>query len=145
MTHSNLNLVVQNSESTVVSSFNPSKKRAEHYQSEDALEKDFIAQLQSQAYEYTTIHSEEELVLNLRKQLEKLNDFTFTDTEWERFFKSEIANPNQSISEKTATIQEDHIKTITREDGTIKNIYLIKKDNIHDNSLQVINQYTTEN
>lgn len=144
MPHSNLHLVAQSSESTVVSTFTPSARRAEHYQSEDALEKEFIKQLQSQAYEYLTIRSEEELISNLRKQLEKLNDFTFTDTEWERFFKSEIANPNQSIAEKTATIQEDHIKILIREDGQVKNIYLIKKDNIHDNSLQVLNQYTTE-
>lgn len=144
MPHSNLNLVAQSSESTVVSTFQPSTKRVEYYQSEDALEKEFIAQLQTQAYEYLTIRSEEDLISNLRKQLEKLNDFTFTDNEWDRFFKSEIANPTQSIEEKTATIQENHIKVLNREDGTIKNIYLIKKDNIHDNSLQVLNQYTTE-
>ncbi|MFZ1735799.1 MAG: type I restriction endonuclease subunit R, partial [Candidatus Moraniibacteriota bacterium] len=54
------------------------------------------------------------------------------------------ANPNQSIEEKTATIQDDHIKNLTREDGTVKNVYLLKKDNIHDNSLQVINQYATD-
>ena len=144
MPHSNLNLVAQNSESTVVSAFQASTKRAEHYQSEDALEREFIAQLQSQAYEYLTIRSEEELVSNLRKQLEKLNDFTFSESEWNHFFKTEIANPNQSIVEKTIIIQEDHIRTLTREDGSIKNVYLIKKDNIHNNSLQVINQYTTE-
>ena len=113
------------------------------YQSEADLERAFIAQLKTQAYEYLPITSEADLVLNLRKQLEKLNDFTFTDSEWERFFTGELANPNQSIAEKTATIQEDHIKNLTREDGTTKNVYLIKKDNIHDNSLQVINQYAT--
>ncbi|MGB5050167.1 MAG: type I restriction endonuclease subunit R, partial [Caldilineaceae bacterium] len=59
-------------------------------------------------------------------------------------FVGEIANPNQSIEEKTATIQDDHIKNLTREDGTVKNVYLLKKDNIHDNSLQVINQYATD-
>ncbi len=144
MAHSNLNLVAQNSESTVVSAFQASTKRAEYYQSEAALENAFIEQLQSQAYEYMKITAEGDLVSNLRKQLEKLNDMTFTDAEWDRFFKSEIANSNQSIAEKTATIQENHIKNLTRDDGTIKNIYLIKKDTIHDNTLQVINQYATE-
>ena len=60
------------------------------------------------------------------------------------FFKSELANPNQSIAEKTTTIQEDHIKNLTRDDGTVKNIYLLDKQSIHNNSLQVINQYATE-
>lgn len=138
------NLVAESNQSTVVAEYVPDKSRSGEYQSEAALENAFIEQLQSQAYEYMKITAEGDLVSNLKKQLEKLNDMTFTDTEWDRFFKSEIANPNQSIAEKTATIQENHIKNLTREDGTIKNIYLIKKDTIHDNTLQVINQYATE-
>jgi len=139
------NLVAENSHSTVVAEYTPDKKRAEHYQSEAELERAFIEQLKSQAYEYMPIASEKELVANLRKQLEKLNDFTFTDSEWKQFFESEIANPNQSIKEKTATIQEDYIKNLTLENGTVKNIYLLRKNNIHDNFLQVINQYATDN
>ena len=108
------------------------------------LERAFIEQLQSQAYEYLPITAEADLVLNLRKQLEKLNDFTFSDAEWKRFFTGEIANPNQSIPEKTVTIQEDHIKNLKRDDGTVKNVYLLRKDKIHENSLQVINQYATD-
>jgi len=138
------NLVAENSQSTVVAEYAPDGIRVANYQSEADLERAFIEQLKTQAYEYVTITSEEDLVLNLRSQLEKLNNFTFTDSEWEHFFMSELANPNQSIAEKTATIQEDYIKNLTREDGTVKNVYLIKKDNIHDNSLQVINQYATE-
>lgn len=142
--HSKYNLVAENSQSTVVAEYTPEKKRAEHYQSEADLERAFIDQLQSQAYEYLPITTEADLVLNLRKQLEKLNDYSFSDKEWERFFVGELANSNQSIEEKTATIQEDHIKNLVRDDGSIKNIYLLRKDNIHDNSLQVINQYATE-
>lgn len=138
------NLVAENSQSTVVAEYTPDKKRAAHYQSEAELEKAFIAQLEAQAYEYLNITSDTDLVRNLRKQLEKLNGFEFTDTEWDHFFVSEIANPNQSIEEKTATIQEDYIKNLTRDDGTVKNVYLLRKDNIHHNSLQVINQYATE-
>lgn len=141
------NLVAENNQSTVVAEYHRSADRVWDrisYQSEDDLERAFIKQLETQAYEYLAITSESDLILNLRKQLEKLNDFTFTDSEWKQFFVSELANPNQSIAEKTATIQEDHIKNLTREDGTTKNVYLIKKDNIHDNSLQVINQYATE-
>lgn len=140
------NLVASNTESTVVADYNTSadQVRDGSYQSEAELERAFIEQLTTQAYEYLPITSEADLVTNLRKQLEKLNDFTFTDTEWERFFAGELANPNQSIEEKTATIQEDHIKNLTRDDGAVKNVYLLKKDNIHDNRLQVINQYATE-
>lgn len=138
------NLVAESTQSTVVAEYIPDVKRVAHYQSEADLERAFIEQLKTQAYDYVTITSENDLTINLRKQLEKLNDFSFSDTEWDRFFVGEIANPNQSIEEKTATIQEDHVKNLTRDDGSIKNIYLIKKDNIHDNTLQVINQYATE-
>lgn len=139
------NMVAQNSESTVVSQYvrDASMVRESGYQSENDLERAFIKQLQSQAYEYISIKSEQDLIINLRQQLEKLNNYTFTDNEWDTFFVSTLANPNQSIVEKTITIQEDYIKNLTRDDGSIKNIYLIKKDNIHDNTLQVINQYAT--
>lgn len=143
MPKKDLNIVVQNPQSTVVAQFTPSAKRAEHYQSEDALEKEFVAQLQSQAYEYLQIHQEADLVINLRKQLEDLNNYQFTDNEWQHFFDKEIANINQGIEEKTTTIQEDHIKILKRDDGTEKNIYLLDKANIHNNHLQVVNQYET--
>ena len=138
------NLVAENTQSTVVAEYVPEENRAEHYQSEADLEKAFIEQLESQAYEYLPITSEADLVENLRTQLEKLNDYKFSDDEWKQFFESELANQNQNIEEKTATIQEDYIKNLTRDDGTVKNIYLLRKDNIHDNILQVINQYTTD-
>src|SRR3989344_8318792 len=140
----NYNLVAQNTESTVVSEFSPSNKRAESYQSEADLENAFIKQLQTQAYEYIKITNEEDLILNLKTQLEKLNNYTFSDKEWVYFFKKELANSNQSIAEKTHTVQEDHIKILKCDNGSSKNIYLLKKDNIHSNSLQVINQYETE-
>ena len=138
------NLVAESTQSTVVAEYTPNGKRISDYQSEAELENAFIEQLKTQAYEYVAITSEADLVLNLRKQLEKLNNFNFTDGEWSNFFNSEISNPNQNIEDKTATIQEDHIKNLVREDGSIKNVYLLKKDNIHDNSLQIINQYATE-
>ena len=124
--------------------YTPQYKPGKSYQSEAELERAFIAQLTAQAYENLPITSEDDLKLNLRRQLEKLNSYTFTDEEWKRFFKSELANPNQSIEAKTATIQEDYIKNLTRDDGTVKNIYLLRKDNVHDNTLQVINQYATD-
>ncbi len=138
------NLVAESTQSTVVAEYVPDIKRVAHYQSEAELENAFIEQLKAQAYEYVSVTSEDGLILNLKQQLEKLNGITFSDTEWDHFFVNEIANPNLSIEEKTATIQENHIKILTRDDGSIKNIYLLDKQNIHNNSLQVINQYATE-
>src|SRR5688572_18972416 len=135
------NIVAENPESTVVAEYESSLKRETAYQTEDQLEKAFIQQLQTQAYEYLTINSEAALINNLRHQLQQLNNYKFTDAEWEHFFKSKIANQNSGIEEKTTLIQEDHIQLLTREDDTVKNIYLLDKSNIHNNHLQVINQY----
>ncbi|MEK7259715.1 MAG: type I restriction endonuclease, partial [Pseudomonadota bacterium] len=135
--------IALSSESTVVAEFLPDQKdvRETAYQSEAELEKAFIAQLQLQAYAYLPITSEATLIANLRNQLEKLNKITFTDVEWERFFSTCVASANDGIIEKTARLQEDHIQVLKRDDGTIKNIYLLDKQNIHNNSLQVVNQY----
>ena len=135
-------IVIENTESTVVAEYSLKVKRASSYQSEAELEKDFIKQLESQAYESLKITSEASLILNLRKQLEKLNRISFTENEWHDFFKDHIQGKNQGVIEKTKTIQEDHTKLLTREDGSTKNIILIDKKNIHNNILQVINQYT---
>jgi len=135
------NIVAENTESTVVTEYEFAAKRESAYQTEDQLEKAFISQLQAQAYEYLSISSEEDLIHNLRLQLQKLNNYKFSDKEWEQLFKSKIANPNSGIAEKTALIQEDHIQVLDCEDGTKKNIYLLDKTNIHNNQLQVINQY----
>ena len=97
--------------------------------------------LGEQGYEYITIHTEADLVTNLRTQLEKLNGYTFTESEWKRFFENNIANANEGIVEKTRKIQTDHVQVLKRDDGTSKNIYLIDKKNIHNNFMQVINQY----
>jgi type I restriction enzyme, R subunit len=135
------NIVAENPESTVVAEYQSPYKRETTFQSEDQLEKAFIQQLQTQAYEYLTIASEAALINNLRQQLQKLNNYTFTDNEWDQFFKTKIANQNSGIEEKTSIIQEDHVQLLSREDGTVKNIYLLDKSNIHNNHLQVINQY----
>ena len=135
------NIVAENPESTVVAEYSSPYKRETAYQTEDALEKAFIGQLQTQAYEYLPITSEIALTTNLRQQLGRLNDYTFTDNEWNHFFKGKIANQNSGIEEKTTLIQEDHVQLLTRDDGTVKNIYLLDKANIHNNHLQVINQY----
>ena len=136
------NIVAETSENTVVTEYEPAKSRSTTYQSEAALEKEFIHMLTEQGYEYLQIHTEKDLISNLRSQLERLNSYKFTDSEWERFFNTCIASQKDGIVEKTRKIQEDNVQILKRDDGTTKNITIIDKKNIHSNFLQVINQYT---
>lgn len=135
------NIVAETNENTVVTEYEPMKVRADQYQSEADLEKEFIRLLCEQGYEYLSIHTENDLIENLRAKLEELNHYKFTDTEWNQFFHSAVANPNEHIVEKTRKIQEDNVQVLKRDDGSSKNITLIDKQNIHNNRLQVINQY----
>ena len=138
---SQYNIIVSTAEATVVSEYEPQQTRSDAYQSEAALEAAFIKQLTEQGYTYLQIHNSDELVKNLREQLEKLNSYHFSEDEWKRFFSQNLANSNDGIVEKTRLIQEDNVQVLKRDDGSSKNITLIDKKNIHNNSLQVINQY----
>lgn len=128
----------------MVSEYDHVATPAEAYQSEADLEKEFIRLLGEQGYEYLPIHTEADLISNLRSQLEKLNHYSFTDNEWEHFFNECIANKNDDIVAKTQKIQDDYIQVLKRDTGESQNIKLIDKDNIHNNTLQVINQYVEE-
>ncbi len=138
------NIVAATTENTVVTEYTPEPRTSDSYQSEAELEEEFIRRLGELGYGYLTIHKEDDLIANLRSQIERLNSYSFTESEWKRFFSEYIANANESIVEKTRTIQEDSVKNLRRDDGTTKNITLIDKKNIHNNSLQVINQYVTD-
>ena len=142
---SKFNVVMEMNDSTVVTEYEPVKKRSDAYQSEAALEKEFIRMLMEQGYDYLAIHDSDSLINNLRNQLEMLNDYKFTDSEWKRFYNDSISNNNDGIVEKTRKIQEDNIQVLKRDNGTSKNITLIDKKNIHNNRLQVINQYVENN
>lgn len=135
------NVVMEMNDSTVVTEYEPVKRKSDSYQSEQALENEFVRMLTEQGYDYLEIHDSEALIKNLRTQLEIVNDYKFTDSEWDRFFNDSIANNNDGIVEKTRKIQEDNIQVLKRDDGTSKNITLIDKKCIHNNRLQVINQY----
>ena len=130
-------------ESTVVAEDIPEATGDGSYQTESELEHELIRLLKSQKYEYLPITSEEQIVGNLRTQLETLNSVTFSEAEWKQFFSERITGANNGIVEKTVRIQEDHIQLLKRDDGSEKNINLIDKQNIHNNRLQVINQYET--
>lgn len=105
------NVVAETSENTVVTKYEPVKKRSDSYQSEAALEQEFIRLLCEQGYECLPIHTEKDLIINLRRKLEELNSYRFSDMEWEVFLKNTVANPNEHIVEKTRKIQEDNIKS----------------------------------
>ena len=123
--------IVVSSESTVVAEYVPDAAAEAAYQSEAELERELIRLLQSQAYEHLPITSEAALITNLRAQLERLNQITFSDAEWTQFFGERIASANDGITEKTVRIQDDHIQLLKRDDGTTKNISLIDKLNVH--------------
>lgn len=133
--------IALSSESTVVAEFEADPAETTRYQSEAELEAELIRLLREQAYEYLPITCEADLVANLRTQLEALNHITFTDAEWTRFFTEKISGEKDGIVEKTIRIQEDHVQLLKRDDGSSKNITLLDKTRVHNNRMQVINQY----
>lgn len=137
------NVILSTDEATVVAEYCPEKQNRIQYQSETELEDAMIKQLQAQGYEYLELHTPQEMVENLRICMQELNGYIFTDSEWDRFFKTVIANRGDGIKEKTEKIQKNHIQAFKTDDGTTMNIKLIEKQNIHKNKLQVIHQYAT--
>ena len=134
-------VISQSNEETVVAEYKPVTSRSDAYQSEAALEREFIRMLQEQAYEYVSIHQEKDLMDNLRVQLSLLNDYRFSDNEWRQFLTQYLLKANAGIKEKTYNVQENHVYSLKRDNGETKNIKILDKQNIHNNRLQVINQY----
>lgn len=137
-------VIIENIDSTVVSSYESQRARHTAYQSESDLEHTLIKQLISQGYEYLRVKDTDGLFSNLRIQLEKLNNYQFTPKEWQAILSKYLANPKEGIVEKTRKVQEDFIYSLTKEDGTTQNIRILDKSNIHNNSLQVVNQIKVE-
>ncbi len=134
-------LILQGPESTVCSEVPAAPVVDGAYQSEAELEKSLISILTSQGYDRLHVDSEAELVANLRCKIEELNGIEFTDAEWKRFSSENITNPALTVIDKTRRIQDDPVIAFEREDGSYKNIYLLDRDHIHRNRLQVMNQY----
>ncbi|HFI0146684.1 TPA: type I restriction endonuclease subunit R [Streptococcus suis] len=112
-----------------------------HYQTEANLEKELIADLQQQGYEYLNyLTTPEALLGNLRTQMETLNRVSFTDAEWQRFLDEYLNKPSESLIDRTRKLHDDHVYDFIFDDGHIQNIYLWDKKNISRNKLQVINQ-----
>ncbi|WP_101016522.1 HsdR family type I site-specific deoxyribonuclease [Helicobacter pylori] len=140
----NYETIAESNESTVVAEFHSNNEKKSAYESEKELERAFIALLEKQGYEFKKIHKEQDLKDNLKEQLEKLNDYTFTPKEWETLYSQFIANKNEDYKAKTKKIQEDPIFNLTLENGKTKNVKIIDKKNIHRNALQVIHQYSNK-
>lgn len=117
-----------------------SRVREGSYQSESMLESKMIADLASQGYEKLSLRTPDELLANLKTQIERLNNVMFTQDEWQRFLVEYLDSPNDTMIEKTRKIQENHVYDFIFDDGHLKNIKIIDKDNIHNNHLQVTNQ-----
>ncbi|KMZ26558.1 DEAD/DEAH box helicase [Haemophilus influenzae] len=112
------------------------------YQTEGSLEREFIRDLQAQGYEYLQgLNNHDELIKNLRVQLQRLNNVIFSDTEWQRFLEEYLDKPSDNLIEKTRKIHDDYIYDFVFDNGRIQNIYLLDKKNLANNSLQVINQF----
>ena len=110
------------------------------YQSEAELERELIANLVAQGYERENFKTSDELYANLKVQIERLNNVSFSNSEWERFLIEYLDAPNEGMVEKTRKIQEDYIYDFTFDNGHLLNIKIIDKKNIHNNFLQVVNQ-----
>ena len=138
--------IVEQEESTVIAHYEPTERDRTAYQGETAMENKLIKQLVEElGYDHPIIKNEEDLLANLRKQLERLNEYVFTDKDWNTFLNNELANSALTIKDKTAIIQDGKtVLNFTKSDGMAQNITLIDKDNLYNNVVQVINQYVPE-
>ena len=139
-------IIAETPEYTVVNSYEPKFNAVDYAaMTEGALEDEFLRILLDQGYELADFHSEKELVENLRRQLERLNDFRFSDDEWGRFFKERLAKPNAGIQEKTSLLQNGRaLVDFKLDDNSVRNIYLFDKEQVHANRLQVMRQFCAE-
>ena len=111
------------------------------YQTEFALEREFIQDLINQGYENPTIKSAEAMLANARTQLQELNNMVFSDGEWARYVEEYLDKPSDNLVEKTRKIHDNYIHDFVFDDGHIQNIYLVDKKDIARNKLQVISQF----
>lgn len=115
---------------------------SEGYQSEDDLEQEFIRDLENQGYQYIPgLNTPEKMLVNVREQLQALNDVQFSNEEWSRFVEQYLDKPSDNSIDKTRKIHDDYIHDFVFDDGHIQNIYLLDKQNVTRNKLQVIKQF----
>lgn len=142
MQNPSFELMSRNDHSTIMACYKPGKTERKGYQSEAELEEKLIKDLKAQGYEYLNLKGEKELLANLKICLEKLNDLTFSPSEWKRFYEEHITNPQIGREEKTRILQTDmETLSLKRDDGSSRNIRLIDRNDLYKNSLQVISQF----
>jgi type I restriction enzyme, R subunit len=138
----NYKTIAESNNFIVLDKYKKEWKTCESYQSEDLLEREFIQDLQNQGYEYLpALNNPQAMLVNVREQLQKLNDVMFTEAEWLRFVETYLDKPSDTVVDKTHKIQDDYIHDFVFDDGRIKNIYLLDKNNIARNKMQVIKQF----
>ena len=144
---SNYQQILAKERETVVYEYPPVNYGDNTYQSEAQLEGDFINTLVNQGYQYlANVKGKEDLVTNLRLQMEILNDYRFSNSEWRRFYNDHLLDEKQSSPKAKSQMlhQNKHIFSFVLDNGSSKNFKIIDKKNIHRNSLQVINQYVNK-
>jgi type I restriction enzyme R subunit len=125
----------------VLDRYDKDSRVCESYQSEDALERELIADLLNLGYTFDGINTPEKLLANVRVQLQTLNSVQFTESEWLRLVETYLDRPSDNILEKTRKIHDDYIHDFVFDDGHIQNIYLLDKKNVLRNTCQVIRQF----
>jgi len=137
-----LKTIAETNNYIVLNEYASAWQQAESYQSEDQLERELIADLVAQGYEYLgNIKSSEDLLGNVRSQLQHLNKVQFSEGEWARFVEEWLDNPGDNLIDKTRRVHDDYVKDFKFEDGSIKNITLFDKRNVARNKCQVIRQF----
>ncbi len=139
-------LMTQNDNTTIIAEYKFIPKEPKAYQSEEDLERFLIKELTLQGYERLNLNDIDELEINLKLQLQRLNNISFSPTEWESFYRQNITNLKLTFEDKTKMLQSDGFTlTLEKEDGSKKNIILIDRVNPINNHLQVISQLKNEN
>jgi type I restriction enzyme, R subunit len=134
--------IIESDKFIILNEYTRDFKTPEHYQTEDDLEKELIADLQNQGYEYLKeIRDNESMYKNLRVQIQNLNKVTFLESEWQRFCNEFLDKASDSIVDKTRKVHDDYRHDFVFDDGHIENIYLFDKKNTANNKVQVINQF----
>ncbi len=142
MSHDNYKTIAESNHFIVLEKYTQEWQASQSYQSEYDLEREFIADLENQGYEYLrALNSPEKLLANVRVQLQELNNVQFLEGEWRRFVENYLDKPSDSMIDKTRKIHDDYIHDFVFDNGRIQNIYLLDKKNIARNKLQVINQF----
>lgn len=136
------NTIAESNNFIVLDKYTKAIQIKETYQSEYALEAEFINDLKNQGYEYLPdLTTPGQLLANVRVQLQALNQVQFLDGEWQRFVENYLDKPSDSLIDKTRKIHDNYIHDFVFDDGHIQNIYLLDKQNIARNKVQVIKQF----